>query len=265
MQLSASAGWDAGGLDFAERACTWVHERPDISARCHRCAHDRGGGAGRGRGRVSGLCPRDAGPVPGGRCGRPLRVRAPHGRRRLARLGRGCGGRSRRRPRPIAWLAVAFDPTHDRRTNRRYLTVAVGRDYADVPPTSGTFEGTGPGVLSATKRSSRVATPHLHPAAAPAAGPRLTTMSTPAPEALVDDFAHQGYVVVGGLLGEAALDRLQQEMEGSLTRRGPGELGAEHAGTSSSLPSRGTAAIRPLRQRRRHDLTGGRRRVSTIR
>ncbi|MGZ4682968.1 MAG: transglutaminase-like domain-containing protein [Acidimicrobiales bacterium] len=35
---------------------------------------------------------------------------------------------------------VAFDPTHDRRTDLRYLTVAVGRDYADVTPTSGTFE-----------------------------------------------------------------------------------------------------------------------------
>ncbi|MDP8936334.1 MAG: transglutaminase family protein, partial [Actinomycetota bacterium] len=53
-------------------------------------------------------------------------------------------------------LAVAFDPTHDRRARRGYLTVAVGRDYADVAPTSGTFEGLGPGVLSATKRLGRV-------------------------------------------------------------------------------------------------------------
>lgn len=35
---------------------------------------------------------------------------------------------------------VAFDPTHDRRTDLRYLTVAVGRDYGDVTPTSGTYE-----------------------------------------------------------------------------------------------------------------------------
>jgi len=51
-------------------------------------------------------------------------------------------------------VAVAFDPTHNRRAERGYLTVAVGRDYADVAPTSGTFEGTGPGVLSARKRLS---------------------------------------------------------------------------------------------------------------
>jgi transglutaminase-like putative cysteine protease len=54
-------------------------------------------------------------------------------------------------------VAMAFDPTHDRRAGRDYLTVAVGRDYADVAPTSGTFEGTDPGVLSATKRLTRVA------------------------------------------------------------------------------------------------------------
>ena len=28
---------------------------------------------------------------------------------------------------------VAFDPTHDRRAGLKYLTVAVGRDYDDVP------------------------------------------------------------------------------------------------------------------------------------
>lgn len=49
-------------------------------------------------------------------------------------------------------MAVAFDPTHDRRAGANYLTVAVGRDYADVAPTSGTFEGSGRGVLSARKR-----------------------------------------------------------------------------------------------------------------
>ena len=51
-------------------------------------------------------------------------------------------------------VAMAFDPTHDRRAERGYLTVAVGRDYGDVAPTSGSFEGTCPGVLSAHKRLS---------------------------------------------------------------------------------------------------------------
>jgi len=60
--------------------------------------------------------------------------------------------------RPGRAEAVAFDPTHDRRAGGGYLTVAVGRDYADVAPTSGTFEGGGPGVLTGRKRLGQVAT-----------------------------------------------------------------------------------------------------------
>jgi transglutaminase-like putative cysteine protease len=56
--------------------------------------------------------------------------------------------------RPDRAVAVAFDPTHDRRAEHGYLTVAVGRDYADVAPTSGTFEGRCSGELSARKRLS---------------------------------------------------------------------------------------------------------------
>ena len=47
--------------------------------------------------------------------------------------------------------AVPFDPTHDRRAGPRYVTVAVGRDYGDVPPTSGTFEGPFPGELTRSR------------------------------------------------------------------------------------------------------------------
>ena len=47
--------------------------------------------------------------------------------------------------------AVAFDPTHGRRADLRYLTVAVGRDYRDVAPTAGSYR-TGPqGTLSVRK------------------------------------------------------------------------------------------------------------------
>jgi transglutaminase-like putative cysteine protease len=46
---------------------------------------------------------------------------------------------------------VAFDPTHDRRTDLRYLTVAVGRDYADVAPTSGTYRSDVRGELGIAK------------------------------------------------------------------------------------------------------------------
>jgi transglutaminase-like putative cysteine protease len=48
--------------------------------------------------------------------------------------------------------AIALDPTHNRRTDRRYLTVAVGRDYADVAPTSGTFEGACSSMLTSKKQ-----------------------------------------------------------------------------------------------------------------
>ena len=54
--------------------------------------------------------------------------------------------------RPGGAVAVAIDPTHDRRAADGYLTVAVGRDYDDVAPTSGSFSGPGPGALRTSKR-----------------------------------------------------------------------------------------------------------------
>lgn len=39
----------------------------------------------------------------------------------------------------IGW--VGYDPTHNRRVNETYVKVAVGRDYGDVRPLSGTFRG----------------------------------------------------------------------------------------------------------------------------
>lgn len=37
------------------------------------------------------------------------------------------------------WLA--YDPTHARVTDERYITLAVGRDYTDIRPVSGTYRG----------------------------------------------------------------------------------------------------------------------------
>ncbi|MFN8632289.1 MAG: transglutaminase family protein [Chloroflexota bacterium] len=51
---------------------------------------------------------------------------------------------------------VAFDPTHHRRAGLNYITVAVGRDYADVAPTSGTFVGAASGQLTASKHAEIV-------------------------------------------------------------------------------------------------------------
>ena len=50
-----------------------------------------------------------------------------------------------------SFVAIAFDPTNDRRAGSRYLTVAVGSDYADVAPTYGTFSGPVGGVLTTCK------------------------------------------------------------------------------------------------------------------
>jgi len=53
-------------------------------------------------------------------------------------------------------LVEAWDPTHDRRAGDGYLTVAVGRDYADVAPLSGTYVADHPADdLTVTKRLFR--------------------------------------------------------------------------------------------------------------
>ena len=49
--------------------------------------------------------------------------------------------------------ALAFDPTNGCRAGGRHLPVAVGRDYADVAPTSGVYTGTARGHLTWTKRA----------------------------------------------------------------------------------------------------------------
>jgi transglutaminase-like putative cysteine protease len=59
---------------------------------------------------------------------------------------------------------LAWDPTHDRPADLRALTVAVGRDYRDGAPVSGTDGGAEPGSLSAS-RHVRVTQVEREPAA----------------------------------------------------------------------------------------------------
>lgn len=47
---------------------------------------------------------------------------------------------------------VALDPTHDRAATLSYVTVALGRDYGDVAPTSGTYRARHAGELSSRRR-----------------------------------------------------------------------------------------------------------------
>jgi transglutaminase-like putative cysteine protease len=61
--------------------------------------------------------------------------------------------KTQRRPGEIeashAWIEAfvpgygwaGFDPTHDLPADERYVKIAAGRDYADVPPVSGTYRG----------------------------------------------------------------------------------------------------------------------------
>ena len=62
---------------------------------------------------------------------------------------------------PHAWVevftdstSVAYDPTHHRRAGLNYITVATGRDFADVTSTSGVFSGSATGKLHWSKQAS---------------------------------------------------------------------------------------------------------------
>jgi transglutaminase-like putative cysteine protease len=55
-------------------------------------------------------------------------------------------------PAATGAVAVAFDPCNGRRANSGYVTVATGRDYSDVAPTSGSYLGTSRGSLTTSRR-----------------------------------------------------------------------------------------------------------------
>ncbi len=59
-------------------------------------------------------------------------------------------------PGERGWKAVAFDPTNNCRPHLGYITVAVGRDYRDVSPTSGTFSAPYNGQLTCSKRAGLI-------------------------------------------------------------------------------------------------------------
>jgi transglutaminase-like putative cysteine protease len=65
------------------------------------------------------------------------------------------------------WRAEAWDPTHCRRTDESYITIATGRDYRDVAPMSGTFDGDAQGSLTIRKVAS--------------AGPQTDASAVPSP------------------------------------------------------------------------------------
>ena len=58
---------------------------------------------------------------------------------------------------PGQCIAHPFDPTNGCVPGLKYICVAVGRDYRDVPPTSGTYRAPHAGSLSAYKRAGLTA------------------------------------------------------------------------------------------------------------
>ncbi|MGQ0837447.1 transglutaminase family protein [Actinokineospora sp.] len=56
-----------------------------------------------------------------------------------------------------AAVAVPFDPCHGRRADSGYVTVATGRDYADVAPTSGSYVGAPGGRLTTSRQVGVIA------------------------------------------------------------------------------------------------------------
>jgi transglutaminase-like putative cysteine protease len=64
-------------------------------------------------------------------------------------------------PAPHRVEILAWDPTHDRPADLRYLTVAVGRDYHDVAPVSGTYSGAYAGRLTTARRVDVTHAEHL--------------------------------------------------------------------------------------------------------
>jgi transglutaminase-like putative cysteine protease len=55
-------------------------------------------------------------------------------------------------PAGDAAVAVPFDPCNGRTADSRYVTVATGQDYADVAPTSGSYQGQAKGKLTSSRR-----------------------------------------------------------------------------------------------------------------
>jgi transglutaminase-like putative cysteine protease len=55
-------------------------------------------------------------------------------------------------PSGSAATATAFDPCNGGRTSSAYVTIATGRDYSDVAPTSGSYIGTASATLTTQRR-----------------------------------------------------------------------------------------------------------------
>ncbi len=69
----------------------------------------------------------------------------------------------------VGWLA--YDPTHARPADDRYVRVAVGRDYTDIRPVSGTYRGAPTRSLRVDVCVRQVRPSHLYPSGVRSTGP----------------------------------------------------------------------------------------------
>jgi transglutaminase-like putative cysteine protease len=69
---------------------------------------------------------------------------------------------------PLGW--VGFDPTNNVLAGERHIRAAVGRDYADVPPTFGVFRGTAESQLQVEVRVTETQPPSIMQENAPVTG-----------------------------------------------------------------------------------------------
>ena len=98
---------------------------------------------------------------------------------------------------PEAWLPgnnwIGFDPTNNLLTAERHIRTAVGRDYADVPPTRGVFKGRATTDLSVAVEVKRISAPSLEslapapPEMMPQAVSGVTAAVWPPPSTILQD------------------------------------------------------------------------------
>ena len=98
---------------------------------------------------------------------------------------------------PEAWLPgngwIGFDPTNNLLAGERHIRTAVGRDYADVPPTRGVFKGRAVTELSVAVEVNEISAPSLEslapspPEMMPQAVSGVTAAVWPPPSTILPD------------------------------------------------------------------------------
>jgi transglutaminase-like putative cysteine protease len=96
----------------------------------------------------------------------------------------------------LGW--VGFDPTNDLVANDRHIRTALGRDYADVPPTHGVYRGKTESELSVA----------VHVESSDAAPPFDETMPVPEDWSMVVERAHEPLPLASPLL---QIQQMQQQ------------------------------------------------------